>query len=607
MKYIGAAGLVAWIVLSLPAYVVGQVVREVAGENAQPARDADPEKNVSQYLIYLTWYIHGKVKEKGGFGLAQTLEWCKEIKEQTGQHPASSQAMRQAVRDTSQDMRLLGSLSYHQSLHQQEGGSFSKKQLLETGTLSALSKAELASLPSGLDARSFSVAGGKVVIDPKQTNFDLFPKEKDAASMALQSLAALHVDLVPPVFLPDPASSTVPASASKRRGGALVLKISYEEESPFAYRKELRDLEKNVNGMAGNFLFGDSLKDFNPQAVVASLVRRAGVNMLGGGIVSRPAAAQDTAFIKYIGLRENRTHELLFWSDPMVGNGYDPLFGSVLNNTALRGYRPVDMDNVLSRGYSRAIDEWNISQPAADRIPNPFKGYAAKVMPGLLKMQEEGRLEPNKNPSKEQMEEAMKLTPKLRMLPSENIARPKVASLQYSGRGGSFSSFSLVRVGGTQSAVPLEPLALAVHEKAMTLAAARLKQIDEFKTENRYAYSYVNGLINSYFGIEAAAKSVVDAMAEKIKLNPIPPKGVDPVQTYVASIPEVALLRQQVWAAIENLQRQLSELDHQYDQLKQNEWGVLERVLQVKKKSIKSLMENASMRYNAALVREKYK
>jgi hypothetical protein len=58
------------------------------------------------------------------------------------------------------------------------------------------------------------------------------------------------------------------------------------------------------------------------------------------------------------------------------------------------------------------------------------------------------------------------------------------------------------------------------------------------------------------------------------------------------------MLRQAILADIETQRIVLSKLEHQYDDLKQKEWILLEHILDTRKKAIQFLMNDASIRFD---------
>jgi hypothetical protein len=255
------------------------------------------------------------------------------------------------------------------------------------------------------------------------------------------------------------------------------------------------------------------------------------------------------------------------------------------------------MDNVVSKGWSQAVDHWNRKRVSSDRIQNPFKGYSTKVMPGLVMMAKQGRLEPGRDPNRKNFEEAMRLSRTLRMLPSQTLVARKVSG----NRSGVRFHYPVrvVPVANEQLIVKLCDADKDSYLNKVKKDKRRLKEISGMKETNRKAYDLVNEIIKSYIEMAQKAKDVSDWMLRQMAASPLEEVGSDP-SVPVASIPEITQLRKDIQTGIELHQERLSDLTHQYDDLKQKEWIVLNHLLQVRKDAIRKLMDIASLKGRGA-------
>lgn len=358
----------------------------------------------------------------------------------------------------------------------------------------------------------------------------------------------------------------------------------------------LQDLEMATQKMAQNFFAEPMLESFNSKTVVNQLLKRCGV-VMGNGITLRPLAPQDAAFAQYANLGCKGSDEMLFWADPMVLNGYHPEFGGTLNVTALKGYKKVDMDDILSRGYSGVIDKWNRLQPPEERIVNPFRGYASKTVPGLVLMAQQGRLNEGKPPTDEQLQEAMKLTKHLHLLPSQTMpfAAQKTTWMRYSSRGDaadfpqSISCSPYTYRSGSGVCVKLLPHDAEDFNAVMVLARERAVDISKLKKENIISRFYAQRIVDSLTAINEELSTT------KIFMNP--PLG---------HMPQPFLIHNEILSCTEYYRGLISDLHHQYNDLCQKEWEVAMRVLEIKETYVTKLQEQAPVRAASFEMREMY-
>ncbi|MFH0821103.1 MAG: hypothetical protein V1908_05005, partial [Candidatus Peregrinibacteria bacterium] len=357
-----------------------------------------------------------------------------------------------------------------------------------------------------------------------------------------------------------------------------------------------QDLEETTQEMAQKFFPDPMLEKFNSKITVNQLLKRCGV-VVSNGITVRPLAPQDAAYDQYANLGCKGSDEMLFWSDPMVANGYHSEFGSTLNSTALKGYKETDMDDVLSRGYSGVIDKWNRLQPPEKRIANPFKGYAAKTSPGLVAMAQQGRLKAGQPPTDEQLQEAVKLTKKLHLLPSQTTSIPvrKTAWMKYSCRGDSANLPPIIscdpytyRENGI--CVKLLPVDADDYNAVMAFAKERAPEINKLKKENTLSKFYAQRIVDSLTAIneELSGTKIFSDMT-------------------TGHIPQPFLIHQEILSCTEYYRGLLSDLEHQYNDLCQKEWEIAMRVLEIKETYVTKLQEQAAIRAASFEVTEKYK
>lgn len=388
-----------------------------------------------------------------------------------------------------------------------------------------------------------------------------------------------------------------------RRTQKLLVKVAAKKRNKLSQKMSSERLGNMVFDIARTLLPEKLMKNFDGERMVAYLCAKAGIVELADGIFSRPTVPQDYAFVRYSNLGCNETNEILFWSDTIVADGYYPTFGTALNKTILGGAKQVDMDDIVSRGYSRAIDQWNRTQPSEDRVKNPFRGYAARVMPGLLVMSQEGRLASGKAPDNAELTEAMKLTKTLRLLPSQNMNFKKASFSKSHFRFSYPPRIMLIQADASSSAdsgsstntVGLDKLEEDVFKNRMEMIKTRLMDIAKLKRENRLARKYVDEIIQSNVQMQQEAQALWDKVSDKKVGNPA--HSNDPAW----AIPQLTQLRKDIEASIENYREYLSDLNVEFDKLLQKEWVVLEHALDLKKETIRKLMNNASVRYRTVL------
>ena len=416
----------------------------------------------------------------------------------------------------------------------------------------------------------------------RETNLNAIKEiELDEEYLTVDEDRKIVVDKVitkPPIWMPT-------KTAFRRGNDDLVRKVSMNDSE---------EVQGIVSEMARKIFPDQMLARFNPEKVTTYLMNRAGIKQIGEGIISRPAAPQDAAFAQYANLGCDPTDEILFWSDPMVVSGYHPELGIALNSTPLKGSKQVDMDNAVSRGYSRKIDQRNLLQ-TNNQYQNPFKGYASRVVPGLIAMAGRGRLEPGEPVSNSQLSEAMRVTTTLNLLPSQN-PKPKKTSAKRMFENSPVFFVVPVTQGSssTTDTINLSKLEKKSYEVRMKLAEKRLKEIAKLKDENREGYKYVKELIDIYLQLE---DEVADLFQSEILSGD---KKTKP-------IPEVAQFRKDVLDAIERHRALLSHLEHQYDDLKHQEWNILRNVLSTRKDAVRKLMDNAAIRYYTKKMQEAQK
>lgn len=441
------------------------------------------------------------------------------------------------------------------------------------------------------------------------------------------SFSILNIEPPKVTFLDSESAQVTGTSFYYRKNnGKFVVQTLY---IPFSVRKVSapqvssvdKGMERVIRNIAGDLLPEQMISTFSARKTVNSLFNQANIVRADNGIVSRPTVAQDYAFVQYANLGCRSSDEALFWSDPMVVSGYDQALGTALNITSLKGYRSVDMDNIISRGYSGKIDKENMLKKPEERVANPFKGYAAKVVPGLVAMSKEGRLKLNEPATDEQLREAMKLTKKLALLPSQNreawMPKPTMASTQYSCRtiDDSFP-FTLPQIflagqvsGSGTVTVPLDDLDEVNYIQRLQLAKTRLGEIQVLMDANRAGRKYVQKIIESYqimfFGVEKFKTLLVSNAQEddpSVNLSYVDVKKNTPL----GAIPHYTMMEKQITTSVEHCRAMLSQLEHQWDDLKQDQWTIIQSVLDERRSAVNSLMGNAAIKYASYKMKKAY-
>lgn len=399
-------------------------------------------------------------------------------------------------------------------------------------------------------------------------------------------------------------TSTVPASYQSLGRNPWLIKVS--QTLPPADNP--RVLEDILNEAAKALLPEKLFRSFRADKFVGEVLKQAGVVSVSSNGLLRASVPQDEVFIEFGNIDCDGADQALFWSDPMVSAGYHPAFGLALNATPLRGCKSVDMDNIVSHGLSQTIDHWNYVQSPERRVINPFKGYAARVIPGLIMMGEQGRLVPREYPTPDQFIEAAELTKKVKMLPSQFLKGKMQASYKlpfnYACRGGVANSRQVIFVGGSATASRwLDSFDKSMYDKIMSATLLRLRGNMDTETEstkqvrglipamaqNEAARNYVNEILASYKTMETSAASLASGMDN------------------TNAIPQITQLRQAILSSAERWRGQLSDLWHQYSELKQQEWQILDSIVQTNEKYITILMEQGSVGANTDAVKAKYK
>ncbi|MFZ5806966.1 MAG: hypothetical protein ACOY3I_07150 [Verrucomicrobiota bacterium] len=363
-----------------------------------------------------------------------------------------------------------------------------------------------------------------------------------------------------------------------------ILRISSEKKSSFNKDSYPVEVEDMVYDAARAMLPTELMKGFDARAIVIQILKRYKIQRIADGIISRPTVDQDLAFARYSNLGGKEENSLLFWSDTLVMNGYMPLVGTSLNNTMLYGAKSIDMDNLASRGHSMAIEQWNRLQSEDKRVKNPFRGYAARVMPGLLEMSDQGRLTPYQSPTDEQLTEAMKLTKQLKALPSQNMRL----------RNASFHFAYPPQIVLTDSTPPktkdvmLPQMQMEIYRNRMEMIKKRLMEIAKLKRENRLARTYVDKILQSNFQMEQEVKGLISSM----------------VGDEQKCIPQLEMFRKDIDASVQSYRSFLSDLEFEHDKLLQKEWVVLEHAIQTKKEFVYILMDTAALRYRVNTEKE---
>ncbi|MFZ5806965.1 MAG: hypothetical protein ACOY3I_07145 [Verrucomicrobiota bacterium] len=360
----------------------------------------------------------------------------------------------------------------------------------------------------------------------------------------------------------------------------LILKISAKAHQSLAQRAHAGQWANMTYNIAQQFLPDQLLERFDAKATALRLIEKEGIVSISEGVTCRPTVEQDRVFARFANLGCTSEDEMLFWSDTAVMEGYHPLLGTALNRTWLKGYKMVDMDNVMSRGKSRKIDQWNMLQPTKQRVQNPFHGYAAKTVPGLIVLANRGQLD-GRYPAKDQWAEAMRLTKTLHALPSERMKIKKtmfrfVKPPQVMTVDASASS------GGTAD-IELPELEKKAYERSMILAKKRLEEIAKLKKEISEGHKYVNELIKKYMDFAKETGGIAGSMSDD------------------GAIPQVVQMHKDILTSAEYFRGVLSKMSHQYDDLLQREWTILQHILQTRYDAITFLMDEASVRYRAAI------
>ncbi|MFH1067132.1 MAG: hypothetical protein V1746_04465 [bacterium] len=445
------------------------------------------------------------------------------------------------------------------------------------------------------------------------------------------NFSILNIDPPKVTFL-DSESAQVTGAAfyyDKKNNGKLARKTFY---IPFSVRKVSAPqsspagggMEKIVGNIARDLLPEQMLTAFNARNTANSLLNQTKIVRADNGIIARPSVPQDYAFVRYANLGCPSKDEALFWSDPMVVSGYDQALGTALNATSLKGYRSVDMDNIISRGYSAKIDQENMLRRPEERVVNPFKGYAARVVPGLIEMSKHGRLTPGEPATDDQLREAMKLTKKLSMLPSQNkeawMPKASVASVQYSCRvleeNLAFAppprAFLAGQVSGSGTVtVPLDDVDEINYIQRLQLAKTRLGEIQILMDANRSGREYVQKIIESYqimfYAVEKMKTLLVaEAPTDNEESNILYAMGKVDKLTPMGAIPHFTMLEKHITTSVEQCRAMLSQLEHQWDDSKQNQWKIIQSVLDERRTAIESLMSNAAMKYAAYEMQNAY-
>ncbi|MFZ5806967.1 MAG: hypothetical protein ACOY3I_07155 [Verrucomicrobiota bacterium] len=560
--------------------------------------------------------------------------WNKMYNNKTREVTTFVNKMEDAIRQTSDDMKKIQALQKHASLLNNAPANSSMKELEDLDLKSTISESGFAD-PStmlkydrGIDKKYNILLGGYYIKndDIKENMILQFKTLNKVENEEISGMIEIPELLMsPPYWLPNESNTSAPYMRSPR----FLIKVSAKYKSALAKRRTLRGLERDLNDMACMLLPQKLLRNFNPQDAAARLLAKAGVVHLGDGVVLRPSAYQDRAYNRFVGLKNRRTDEAYFWSDPMVMNGYHPLLGNTLNATELAGCKQVDMDNIVSEGYSGLIDRWNRLKQPYQRVKNPFKGYAAQVVPGLFVLAERGQFIDDQ-PTPEQLDEAVKISRTHRVLPSQVMRWKKV----------SFTSRSAPRVilvaegeedeeekklgeghldeekaekpdEDPQKVVELDPLQKDIYIDRLKMIRRRLKELDAVKKANRLTYKYVNDIIKNYVEMENQAQQVSKTMLGKIDISPLSKVGddgsvtpTDRIDVPIAAIPQITQFRQDIAASLEKNREYLSDLQHEFDDLRQREWVILEELNQARKKAILSLMDTASMRYRIRIQAE---
>lgn len=526
------------------------------------------------------------VHEDGG---TQLMQWTQKVQQYSDKNEtADEQRMKMdidrnelegSVDETAQKMGKVNALlEYIQKLLEAQGSSLDIKDTgdWESGVKNALKLVQLHS--------EYNVTNAKVIAEgpPSDSNSsaDNSPKEIDYTSMDGKILVEKLIT-IPPRWMDTSGKENSENSSQASyfpRKQKLLIRVAARLRKKLQQNMRSQRLEFLAYGMAKDFLPEKLIASFNAAKTVSYLLGKAGIADMGSGVIIRPAVSQDAAFAKYANLGSDEKSATLFWSDPIVLDGYHPLFGTALNHTSLRGYREVDMDNVISNGHSKKIEQYNMLQPPEKRIVNSFRGYAARVVPGLIYMIEHGQIKDGAIPDEKQLSMAMKLSKELKMLPSQNMKIKKTAfRFSYPPR------IILVQDaspgGGATGVVELPELERVIFEKSMFLAGKRLREINTLKNEIYKGRHYVDELIQAIYQLEQELAQVSQGMDKK------------------SAIPQVTQLRKQVFDSLEHYRWVMSKLEYQYDDLLHREWIILHHILESRNQAIERLMEDASARF----------
>ncbi|MFZ5806964.1 MAG: hypothetical protein ACOY3I_07140 [Verrucomicrobiota bacterium] len=426
----------------------------------------------------------------------------------------------------------------------------------------------------------------------------LLPNKEAQEEDDLTSYVSLggEIKVVNPLKQPIYKQITDSQTSGKTRTQDLILKVAQKIKKNMDQQMDPYELSNMLLDMAEALLPPQLLNQFDAHKTAKILLKRSGIIQIGDGITVRPAVPQDYAYVEFANLGNNLTDETLFWSDPMVVNGYHPILGTAMNRTDLFGYRSLDMDHVTTRGLSGMINQINRMRPRDKQIKNPLRGYASTVIPGLIVMGEQGRLEPGEDPTSEQLKDAKALSKKLKMLPTQFMRSPmrrisfspasKINYACLSEEKIRFRYPQLILVDNTTGEsidTELVKLNKKTFENIMKLNKKRLLEIIKLKNENKDARKFIGELLKSYQDIESATANIADGMSGK------------------TSIPQVTQLRKDVFANIEEARWMLSHLHFEYDKLKQKEWEVLTKILETQQEYIHKQEDSASIRTRIAL------
>lgn len=376
--------------------------------------------------------------------------------------------------------------------------------------------------------------------------------------------------------------------------------------------KDIGAFENMVKDLSESMLPGEMLKNLDARKITLEVMKKAGIVQIADGITCRPTVPQDYIYAEFANLDNDLTDETLFWSDPLIANGYHPIFGTAFNRTPYKGIKETDVDNVISRGLSEAVTKWNNIHSARQHINNPYKGCSSRMMTGLIVMGEQGRLTPYEDPTDAQLKEAERISKNLRMLPSQCLRKKtqRVSASVGDRVIAPLSNFKfiypakIIRVGiGSERTldeqkqdaalanegqenlssktydITLGKIDAKVYDNNMKLDKKRLLEISRLKDENLRDRRYVNAIIKSYVQMEEEITAVSQGMEHN------------------SQIPQITQLRQDIFKSIEEARWQLSQLHFRYDDLKQKEWEALRSILNSEREYIKKLMDQASVRY----------